>query len=254
MKWNKDYLDLILVSSGLLILFGYHLYLLYKCITTPEETVIGFENHSRRAWVRNMMKVDVANRSAAFSVISSYITAATFMASTSLALTSLIGTWVGSSSSNQSLISQFIYGDTRASINTIKYISVLAFFLLAFGAFIQSARYHVNANFLMSMPQADVPVDYVEGAVIMGSYFWQVGLRAVYFASSLLLWVFGPIPMFVSCLGAVMLLHILDTNKNPLHDFEQITGKKLFQKTGEEEIIAVVAGTEHPDRPHRKDS
>ncbi|GAB4846505.1 hypothetical protein Ancab_025510 [Ancistrocladus abbreviatus] len=157
MKWNKDYLDLALVPTGLLILFGYHLFLLYRCIRTPAETVIGFENHCKRAWVANMMQVDVVNRGSALSVISGYIDAATFMASTTLTLTSLIGTCVGSSSDYQLAISQFIDGDTRASVDLIKFISIVALFLLAFAAFLQCARSYVTANFLMSMPQADVP-------------------------------------------------------------------------------------------------
>lgn len=51
------------------------------------------------------------------------------------------------------------------------------------------------------MPNSDVPVEYVQMALIRGSAFWSVGLRAIYFATTLLLWIFGPIPMFVSFSG-----------------------------------------------------
>ncbi|GAB4846504.1 hypothetical protein Ancab_025509 [Ancistrocladus abbreviatus] len=241
MKWHKEHLDLILVPSGLLIMFCYHLFLLYRCITSPKDTIIGFENHSRRAWAAKMMQADMAHRSPAFSVMSSNISAATFMASTSLALTSLIGTWVGSLSKEHSIISSFIYGDTSASINSLKYISILSFFFLAFGSFIQCARYGVHASFLLSMPHADVPVDFVERDIVMGNHFWQFGMRAIYFATTLVLWVFGPIPMFISSVGLVIILHILDTNKDPLHDFQQQTRQNIFKKAGDEVTAAVTA-------------
>ncbi|GAB4849445.1 hypothetical protein Ancab_004239 [Ancistrocladus abbreviatus] len=157
-----------------------------------------------------MMQVDVGNRGPAFTVMSSNISAATFMASTSLALTSLIGTLVGSSSNSQLLVTKS-FAEIQRHPPTLSHSSLLMF-----------------------------PVDYVEGAVIMGSLFWVVGLRAIYFASTLLLWVFGPIPMFVSSVCMVMMLHILDTNKNPLHDFHQLNRQNPSMKS-KEEVTAVTA-------------
>ena len=69
------------------------------------------------------------------------------------------------------------------------------------------------------MPNSDVPVEYVQMALIRGRAFWSVGLRAIHFATTLLLWIFGPIPMFVSSVAMVVILHILDTNSTPLHHF-----------------------------------
>ncbi|KAH7544896.1 hypothetical protein FEM48_Zijuj01G0034600 [Ziziphus jujuba var. spinosa] len=100
---------------------------------------------------------------------------------------------------------------------SIKYISLLSFFILAFACFVQSARHFVHANYLMSMPYADIPVENVELAVIRGSNFWSLGLRALCSALNLLLWFFGPIPMFVSSIVMVTALYHLDTNTRPLH-------------------------------------
>ncbi|KAF7816601.1 uncharacterized protein G2W53_030570 [Senna tora] len=52
--------------------------------------------------------------------------------------------------------------------------------------------------------------DYVASAVNRGSYFWSLGLRAFYFSFPLFLWIFGPIPMFVSCVVLVFMLYFLD--------------------------------------------
>ncbi|BAT87126.1 hypothetical protein VIGAN_05046700 [Vigna angularis var. angularis] len=131
MKFHKEYLDLILVPSGLLIMFAYHLFLLYKYINQPHTTVMGFENNDKRIWVERIMQADKRDVSTALSVIQSNTTAATFLASVSLTLSSLIGAWIGNTS-NIFFQRQLIYGDTRPTTITIKYICLLTCFLLAF--------------------------------------------------------------------------------------------------------------------------
>ncbi|GMY37447.1 hypothetical protein FCV25MIE_32690 [Fagus crenata] len=210
MAFQKEYLDLVLVPSGLLIMLAYHLFLLYRYIKLPHTTVMGFENNDKIAWID---KRDVGT---ALSVISTNTSAATFLASVSLTLCSLIGAWIANSSTNF-LQSELIFGDTGPSTMSIKYISLLTCFLLAFSCFVQSARSFVHANYLISTPDSDIPVNYVEMAVIRGSDFWSLGLRALYFALDFLLWFFGPIPMFVCSIVMVIVLHYLDTNTTLLH-------------------------------------
>ncbi|KAK7302854.1 hypothetical protein RJT34_13751 [Clitoria ternatea] len=216
MEFHKDYLDLILVPSGLLIMFAYHLFLLYKYVNQPHTTVMGFENNDRRIWVEKIMQVDKRDVGTALSVLQSNTTASTFLASVSLTLCSLIGAWIANSS-NVFFQSQLIYGDTRPTIISIKYICLLTCFLLAFSCFVQAARHFVHANYLISTPDSCVPVSSVEMAVIRGSDFWSLGLRALYFALDLLLWFFGPIPMFICSVFMVMVLQYLDSNSRPLH-------------------------------------
>lgn len=55
--WEKEHLDLVLVPLGLLLMFGYHLVLVYRYLKYPQNTVIGYENHNKRAWVRKMFQV-----------------------------------------------------------------------------------------------------------------------------------------------------------------------------------------------------
>ncbi|KAJ4850756.1 hypothetical protein Tsubulata_035814 [Turnera subulata] len=345
MELHKEYLDLFLVPAGLLIMFLYNLFLLYKHHTDPDSTSIGLENQDKKDWVKSIISqargkdgegkdmdravsvitsntgaatnlatisltlssligtwlgttssqnaisnriygfaqaakhlvhanylmsspdnikhvrkaqfavtkgndfwhfglralyfaltvilwffgpipmfvssIVMADRrdvSTALSVIASNTSSATFLASVSLTLSSLIGAWLGNSTENV-FESKIIYGDTRPSTISIKYITLLSCFLLAFSCFVQSARHFVHANYLISTPDSDIPVRIVEKAVIRGSDFWSLGLRALYFALNLLLWFFGPIPMFVSSVVMVMILHSLDTNSTPLHQY-----------------------------------
>ncbi|XP_059639065.1 uncharacterized protein LOC132281368, partial [Cornus florida] len=232
MNFQKQDLDLVLVPIGLLIMFGYHLYLLYRCLNLPHTTVIGYENNDKKAWVERIMQADKKDVDVALTVLSSNTSAASFLASVSLTLSSLIGAWI---SNNQNIFqSEFIYGDTRQSTMSIKYISLLICFLLAFSCFTQSTRSFILANYLISIPDSDIPVRNVELAVIRGGDFWSLGLRSLYFAINLLLWFFGPIPMFATSVSMVILLHYLDTNTAPLHRHRSQLKHKVNTQHGQQ--------------------
>lgn len=231
--WKEEDLDFVLVPCGLLIMIGYHLFHLNRCIRQPHTTVVGYENHHRRTWVQKTLEVEAKERGQAISIISSNVSAANSLSSISLALSSLIGAWIGSSYHND-YITKSIYGNTSATITYLKYVSLLACFLIAFACFVQTVRCFVHASFLISMPNCEIPVGSVEGAVIRGSNFWVVGLRSLYFAINLLLWIFGPIPMFVCSVVTVALLHFLDKNDTPLPEFDPPrSGNKSYKEMTE---------------------
>ncbi|XP_030552374.1 uncharacterized protein LOC115756653 [Rhodamnia argentea] len=222
MRFEKKDLDVVLVPSGLLIMFVYHLFLLYRYLHQPHTTVMGFENYNKRLWVRAIMQGERRDIGSCVSVISSNITAATFLSSVSLTLCSLIGVWI-SNSGNNVFASDLVYGDTRPTTLAVKYVS-----LLAFSCFVQSARHFVHSNYLISTPSPSVPLKTVEIAVIRGGDFWSVGLRALYFALNLLLWFFGPIPMFFCSISMALFLHYLDSNSTPL--IEEFDGREVVKK------------------------
>ncbi|OIT01247.1 hypothetical protein A4A49_34590 [Nicotiana attenuata] len=234
MVFQKEYLDLLLVPSGLCIMFIYHLYLLYRYLNIPHTTIMGFENNDKRAWIERIMQARDSNTiNTALNVIGSNNNGATFLASVSLTLASLIGAWMAN---NSIFNSELIYGDTRPQTMCIKFISLLIFFLLAFACFVQSSRCFIHANYLITIPDTDIPISYVELAVIRGGEFWSLGLRALYFATTLLLWFFGPIPMFITSVVMVFLLHSLDKNTKQLHNHRSYAKgkdrrkKMVFQK------------------------
>ncbi|KAF0913457.1 hypothetical protein E2562_022349 [Oryza meyeriana var. granulata] len=217
---DKGSMDLVLVPCGLAIMLGYHLILLHRILRHPHTTVIGYENHNKLAWVERMMVQTAGPEESALAlgVISDNISAATTLASVCIALGSLIGTWVSSSSvpgAGAGIV--VFYGDGSHATATVKCVVLLACFLASFTCFIQSARYYVHASFLMSALGSDVPVDYVQRAVVRGGNFWAAGLRALYLATALLMWVFGPVPMLACSVLTVAVLHRLDANSMPLH-------------------------------------
>lgn len=165
----------------------------------------------------------------ALTVISSSISASTFMASIALTLSSLIGAWIGSSPVNMTVFTgHFIYGDTSSITMVIKYTSLLVCFLVAFFCFLQSTRSFLHANYLITTPGDDIPPEMVKRAVLRGGNSWSLGLRALYLALNLLLWLFGPIPMFINSVLMVVCLYYLDTNS---------VAQPLYHRTFEAEQI-----------------
>ncbi|KAG5551288.1 hypothetical protein RHGRI_009642 [Rhododendron griersonianum] len=203
--------------------------------------------------------VESKDRNQALTVINSNISAAFNLSSISLVLSSLIGAWIGSSSET-TFTSQLIYGNTSQSVIAIKHISLLICFIVAFSSFVQSARCYVHSIFLITMPNADIPITYIQQAVVSASNFWSVGMRALYFATPLLMWVFGPIPMFASSLVTVAVLYNLDWNSTPLLAFHPAGERsEILKKIGQEmtavgraigqEMSAVGRAFEHHGRP-----
>ncbi|KAI3753721.1 hypothetical protein L2E82_25782 [Cichorium intybus] len=249
--WKEGHLDLFLVPLGLLIMCAYHLFLLYRYHIIPETTTIGFENHNKSAWVEKMLQIEARDRGFAVSVLTSHLNAAISLASISLALCSLIGALLGGSSTNF-FASHFVYGDKSHTTSYIKYISMITCFLLAFACFVQTTRHFVHASFLISMPKGDVPVKYIQKALVRGSIFWLVGLRVLYFAGTLVLWIFGPIPMLVSSVGLVVLCHFLDTNNDEMIQYQSKQNGRggNFLRNIEHNMSARVGGFEHNRRSH----
>ncbi|KAF3676077.1 putative receptor-like protein kinase HSL1-like [Capsicum annuum] len=147
---------------------------------------------------------DKKNIDTALNVLGSSLNGATFLASISLSLSFLIGAWMAN---NSVFSSELIYGDTR--------LETMCF---------------IHANYLISTPDTDILVSYIYLVVIRGGDFWSLGLRALYFATPLLLWSFGPIPMFATSIGMVFLLHYFDKNKKQLHRHRSsFKGKKPYE-------------------------
>ncbi|GFZ05514.1 hypothetical protein Acr_17g0010860 [Actinidia rufa] len=171
-----------------------------KCLKVPHATVLGYKNHFRSAWFR----VERKERAQASSIITSSISAATSPSSISLILSSLLGAWL-ESPTKTIFTSNLVHEDRSPTTVSIRYIAMLSYFLVVFSSLVQTA-----------------------------SNFWSVGVRTRYFAITLLLWIFGPIPMFVSIAVMVVVLHNLDSNSTPLHQVQPPPSRDFFKKMDQE--------------------
>ncbi|KAF9603771.1 hypothetical protein IFM89_037857 [Coptis chinensis] len=215
---KKQVLDYVLVPMGLVFMVGYHVWLLYRIKKQPMKTVIGINTINRCIWVQTMMEDPSKNGVLAVQTLRNNIMASTLLASTAIMLSSIIAVLMTSKNGNHT--QSLLYGDESELGFSIKFFAILVCFLLAFLLNVQSIRYYSHASILINVPvnkitslaskSAHLTVEYVGKAVNRGSYFWSLGLRAFYFSFPLFLWIFGPIPMFLSCLSLVSMFYFLD--------------------------------------------
>ncbi|GAB4826054.1 hypothetical protein Ancab_008924 [Ancistrocladus abbreviatus] len=218
---EEKILDYLLVPIGLMIMVAYHLWLLHRIIKHPTKTVIGINAINRRYWVQAMTEDMSKNGVLAVQTLRNNIMASTLLASTAIMLSSVIAVLMNpshgssSQSSDQGGPLDFVFGDRSQLGSSIKFFSILVCFLIAFLLNVQSIRYYSHASILVNVPfkklaSPYLTAEYVGRIVNRGSYFWSFGLRAFYFSFPLFLWIFGPVPMFLSCIALVCMLYFLD--------------------------------------------
>ncbi|KAM7280743.1 hypothetical protein ACFE04_007877 [Oxalis oulophora] len=211
---KESELDTVLVPIGMMLMGIYHLWLLFTIHRYPYRTVIGLNSISRHQWVFSMMIDPMKNGVLAVQTIRNNIMASTLLASTAITLSSIITVFVSSTTDSRDAASKLVYGNITPLISSIKYFALLICFLAAFLCNVQSIRYYAHVSFLVTVPTSKgkrEAIEYVSRNLNRGSFFWSLGLRAFYVSFPLLLWIFGPIPMFVCCCIMCCILYFLDT-------------------------------------------
>ncbi|KAK8472879.1 hypothetical protein PHAVU_002G325700 [Phaseolus vulgaris] len=174
--------DYLLVPLGVLVLGIYHVWLLFTIIRHPSHTVIGLNAQSRYQWVLSIMADPLKNGVLGVQTIRNNIMASTLLATTAITLSSLIG---------------------------------------VFANYESDTKYYAQVSFLITTHALKGQRDFIEYAarsLNRGSYAWSLGLRAFYFSFPLVLWIYGPIPMFAcSCLTS-FILYFLDTTTQITRD------------------------------------
>ncbi|GMI76599.1 hypothetical protein like AT3G18215 [Hibiscus trionum] len=233
---EEDKLDLFLVPLGLLLLALYHVWLLRAVLKHPTRTVIGLNAESRHKWVFSMMSDPLKNGVLAVQTIRNNIMASTLLATVAITLSSLISVFVSSSSDSGNTTSKIVYGNKSHLLSSIKYFSILLCFLVAFLCNVQSIRYYAHVSFLVTLPSSAgnvESVEYVARNLNRASYFWSLGLRAFYISFPLLLWIFGPIPLFSCCCLMSCLLYFLDTTSSFTRQLHRSSFKEDTMKAGD---------------------
>ncbi|CAO2186988.1 unnamed protein product [Urochloa humidicola] len=228
MKRGSAQLDYVLVPLGLAVMLGYHLWLLRRIRRRPETTVIGINAINRRIWVRHIMEEPSGKHAVlAVQTMRNTIMASTVLASVAITLSSLVAALMASGAAHGLFSSSSSSSSTTTPIPTLaggaageaalelKFFAILVCFLVAFLLNVQSIRYYSHTGLLVNVPLAAhrrpaTAVGYVTGTLNRGFYFWSLGVRAYYFSCPVFLWLFGPIPMCVSCVAMVAALYFLD--------------------------------------------
>jgi uncharacterized membrane protein len=214
MEWKKSYLDLILVPLAILCGLVYHCVLWYRVKNHPLQTTIGVNSIGRRLWIESMIKDNEKKNIIAVQTIRNSIMGSTLMATTCVLLCSGLAAMISSTYSVKKPLNDSIYGAHGELMVAMKYATLLVFFLFSFFCHSLSVRYLNQVNYLINTVQycgsSLITADYVSELFEKGSIFNTVGNRIFYLGFPLLLWIFGPVLVFVSSITVLPILYNLD--------------------------------------------
>ncbi|XP_074348547.1 uncharacterized protein LOC141687235 [Apium graveolens] len=215
MEWRKCYLDAVLVPLAVVVSVSYHVWLWNKVRTQPLSTVVGINARGRRLWVSAMMKDNEKKNILAVQTLRNTIMGSTLMATTSILLCSGLAAVISSTYSVKKPLNDTIYGAHGEFMVALKYVSLLVFFLFSFMCHSLAIRFINQVNFLINTPQDDtmasvVTPEYISDLLEKGFTLNTVGNRLFYSALPILLWIFGPVLVFLCSVSLVPVLYNLD--------------------------------------------
>ncbi|KVG73588.1 uncharacterized protein LOC112504660 [Cynara cardunculus var. scolymus] len=212
MEFQKGYLDVILIPLSFMISISYYLWLWHKVRTQPLSTVIGVNAHGRRLWVSNIMKENEKKNILAIQTLRNTIMESTLMATTSILLCSGLAAVIGSTYSIKKPLNDTLYGASGEFMVTLKYGTLLVFFLFSFLCHSLSIRCISQVNFFINCPQDSTIVTstYVSELLDKSFVLNVVGNRLFYSALPFVLWIFGPVLVLLCSVTVATMLYNLD--------------------------------------------
>lgn len=136
----------------------------------------------------------------------------TLMATTAILLSSGVAAFLASSYDVKKPLNTSLFGLESGGYLIVTYLALLMGFLFAFLCYVQSVRYTNHVNFIINIPiQGQFTPDYTADVLERAANFYTIGTRTMYMSIPLLLWLFGPLPFFLSTLFLIPIWYWLDT-------------------------------------------
>lgn len=204
--------EIILTGGALLLLFVYHLHLLYMNRRHPTETSFARNAQTRAVWVEEIMQKgrDIL----AVQTLRNWTMAASFLASTAIliALAILNVALTAEKSTEISHLLNF-FGSKSEGVRLIKLLVLSVDFFFAFFNFTLAIRYYNHVGFMINVPTGQeslVDLKYVVETLNLGAAHYTLGMRGYYLAIPLTLWLFGPTWLLAGSIILAAVLYRLD--------------------------------------------
>ncbi|CAM8889854.1 unnamed protein product [Rhodiola kirilowii] len=153
MEWRKVYLDITLVPLGLAVTVAYHIWLWHTVRTQPLTTIIGTNSSGRRFWVSAIMKDNEKKNILAVQTLRNMIMGSTLMATTSILLCCGLAAVISSTYSVKKPLNNSVFGGHGELMISLKYVTLLTFFLASFLSHTLGIRFINQVNFLINSPE-----------------------------------------------------------------------------------------------------
>ncbi|XP_010519591.1 PREDICTED: uncharacterized protein LOC104799002 [Tarenaya hassleriana] len=218
MEWREWYLDAVLVPLSLTMMFCYHIFLWHKARTNPFSTVVGTNSRGRHFWVASIMKDNDKKNILAVQTLRNTIMGATLMATTCILLSAGLAAVISSTYSIKKPLNDHVFGAHGDLTVAVKYVTILTIFLFSFFSHSLSIRFINQVNILINSPHHHqdpssdnfITPEYVSELLEKGFLLNTVGNRLFYMGMPLMLWIFGPVLVFLSSSAMVPVLYNLD--------------------------------------------
>jgi uncharacterized membrane protein len=204
--------ETVLATAAFAILLGYHALHFAKLRRSPRATSIGLNAYARKVWVEHIMrdKTDIL----AVQTMRNWTMAATFLASTSIVLgLGFLNFALTSQGLNELVNALNPFGVTSHSLAIVKALAVAAVFLFGFIQFMLAVRFYNHAAFLINVPQSpecEITPALVGDTINRGARHYSIGMRSYYVAIPTVLWLLGPVWLFLAALVMTRLSWRLD--------------------------------------------
>ena len=135
------------------------------------------------------------------------------MATTSILLSAGLAAVISSTYSVKKPLDDVIYGAHGEFMVALKYATLLTIFLFSFFCHSLSIRFLNQLAILICTPQDDMSLvtpEYLTEILEKGTILNTVGNRIFYLALPLLLWIFGPILVFLCSIAMLSVFYTLD--------------------------------------------
>lgn len=196
----------------------------------PLKTASGQVWVSRQRWCEVMMEQNLIIE--AVQTVRNSIMSTSVLATTSLALSSVVVALVGSVGFETSLDESSLL-KAPAINNGWRFFTVIVFFSCAFFCYMQSIRAGNHGSFLLAIPPLkdngpknetleeslassySVTPAYVAKVLNRGAMFFTIGTRFFYAAFLAVFWLWGPIPPLCAVIILVPILFVIDRYPDP---------------------------------------
>lgn len=137
----------------------------------------------------------------------------TLMATTSILLSAGLAALMSSTYSVKKPLDDVVYGAHGEFMVALKYVTLLTIFLFSFFCHTLSIRFLNQLSILICTPQdvmSMVTSEYLSDILEKGTTLNTIGNRVFYSALPLLLWIFGPVMVFLCSLVMLIVFYNLD--------------------------------------------
>ncbi|KAH9609840.1 hypothetical protein KSS87_014034 [Heliosperma pusillum] len=206
-----NYLDTILVPLSLFLTVGYHVFLWHNLKNNPSVILQGITTLKRREWLQGIKLGDDKKEMLAVQSLRNALMEAILTATiTILVILSLAALANNAYKASDLMGVTPFFGSQSGRIIALKYGAASISLIISFMCSSLAIGYLVDANFLINSSGEFLGREHTRTVLERGFFMGVVGGRVLCVSLTLLLWLFGPMPVVISSLALLWVLYGLD--------------------------------------------